>query len=565
MRKIMSLMLVGMMIAGGFMGFITLTSDSAEGAGLDNGAWPMFHGNVGHTGLSFYDTYHDHVMPLSVLPPRIINPMNSSTTPDYPYETQVAWTSYRNATLADFQTADYEKYTTGATTVFSGYSPMVHVVYVGTDRGNVYSLNSIDGFPSWIKTVDNSNITVIHGENEAGVGLDPYLYVGTENGNIVKLHDSSKINTTTNHTEGYGVIEWNYSTGARITAEPLVNQDTHTVYVANWNGEVLAMDTNLGTVKWQQNVGAPVKGDMVLSADRNFLYIGTASDTAGKIYSISTSTGSIGSTYNEMAPLNTGLAYDDKPNTIYYTIDDTLYSRSVSSSGLADANSLKLSGMLTAPTVDIHTGSLYVASSDSTIFSVRPDMTIRWKNKTNLGPITIAPVYSDELEILYTGTSHNNLLAINANDGIVRMLAKISAPISGKPLLVHAVPQQAAMNIGYQKGLFVTTRCSIELMNAAGKIRETSATTLPSPSSSAMSILLIMVTVIIAAVFIAFMLYRKSGKGPQAYRGYGQNQPPYWQYPPYQPYSPQQGPPPQQYPYQQYPPQQPPTPPPPED
>ncbi len=400
------------------------------------------------------------------------DPMNYRAPDEDVYTTQGAWAKYMNATPADFQTGDYEKLTTGAVTVFSSYSPMVHVVYVGTNRGNVYSLNSIDGFPSWIKSVDNSNITAIHGENEAGIGLDPYLYVGTENGNIVKLHDSSKINTTTNHTEGYGVIAWNYSTGAMITAEPLVNQDTHTVYVANWNGDVFAIDTTLGTVKWQQNVGAPVRGDMVISADKNTLYVGTASDTEGVISAINTGNGLVMSTYNEVAPLNSGLSYDDKLNVVYYSIADTLYSRSVanvSSGALSDATTLQLSGLLTAPTVDIHTGTLYLASSDGSVLSVRSDMTIRWKNETNMGSITIAPVYSDKLDLLYIGTSTNNFITINANDGSIRILSKTVAPLSGKPLPVDAVPQEGAIKIAYQKGLFVTTRCSVELVNAAGK------------------------------------------------------------------------------------------------
>ncbi len=398
------------------------------------------------------------------------DPMNYRAPDEDVYTVQAAWAKYMNATPSDFQTGNYEHLTTGAVTVFSTYSPMIYVVYVGTDNGNVYSLNSIDGFPAWIKKVDNSNVTTIHGENEAQIGLDAYLYVGTENGNILKLHDSSKVNTSSNHTEGFGVIVWNYSTGAKITAEPVVDLEAHTVYVANWNGDVMAIDTNFGMLKWQTHLDGPVKGSMILSANKKTLYVGTASTSDGTLYAIDSSSGAVISSYDAGAPMDRGLSYDEKLGVVYYTLADTLYARSVDSSGnLSDATSLQLSGVLTLPTVDIHTGTVYLASTDGSVFSVRPDMTLRWRYESDLGSVTMAPVYSDKLDLLYFGTSTNNFVTFNANNGTVRMLAQTSAPLSGRPLPVDAVPQQAAIKIDYQKGLFVTTRCSVELMNAAGK------------------------------------------------------------------------------------------------
>jgi len=395
------------------------------------------------------------------------DPMNFRAPDVDVYSAQESWAKYMNATPLDFQTGNYEHLTTGPVTVFSSYSPMIHVIYVGTDKGNVYSLNTINGQPAWIKPVDNSNITSIVGVNEATTGIDPYLYVTTENGNILKMHDSSRINTTTNLTEGYGPILWNYSTGAKITAEPVVNQLGHTVYVANWDGDVFAIDTNFGSVTWHVNVGAPVKGDMALSADESTLYLGTASATDGAIYAVDTSDGSY-TRYDEGKPLNSGLSYDEKGQVLYYSIGDTLYSRDASSGSLSDATELKLTGVLTAPTVDIHTGTIYLASSDGTVYAVRNDMTMRWKTETNMGSIEIAPVYSDRVNLLYIGTSTNNFIIIN-DDGTIRLITKTVAPLSGQPLLADAVPQEAAIKIDYQKALFVTTSSSIELMNAAGK------------------------------------------------------------------------------------------------
>jgi len=55
-KKILSIMLVCMMVFTGFIGFLNITADNVEGAGLADTPWPMFHGNLRHTGLSPYDT-----------------------------------------------------------------------------------------------------------------------------------------------------------------------------------------------------------------------------------------------------------------------------------------------------------------------------------------------------------------------------------------------------------------------------------------------------------------------------------------------------------------------------
>ena len=96
-------------------------------------------------------------------------------------------------------------------------------------------------------------------------------------------------------------------------------------------------------------------------------------------------------------------------------------------------------------------------------------MTLRWHYESDIGSVTIPPTYSDKLDLLYFGTSTNNFVTLNTNNGTVRMISHTSAPLSGKPMTVDAVPQEAAIEIDYQKGLFITTQCSVELMNAAGK------------------------------------------------------------------------------------------------
>lgn len=50
MKKVMSMVLVGLMVLGGFIGLLNITASSVQGTWLADTPWPMFHGNLRHTG-----------------------------------------------------------------------------------------------------------------------------------------------------------------------------------------------------------------------------------------------------------------------------------------------------------------------------------------------------------------------------------------------------------------------------------------------------------------------------------------------------------------------------------
>ncbi|GEM_PF-289325 len=403
----------------------------------------------------------------AVMAPYISNgdPMGERIPETDRYAPQTAWVKYMNATPEEIETGSYEHITTGPVAALSTYSPIVRVVYMGTDRGNVYSLNTGDGFPAWIKNVDGSRITAIDAENEAAVGLDAYLYVCTESGLIAKIHDSSRFNETSNRTEGNGVILWDYSTGAEITAEPLVDFDSHAVYVANRNGDVLSLDIDSGELIWQTHLGGLVIGSMALSQWNSTLFVGTAG-ADGTLYALSPSDGQVTFHFRESGPIEGGLVFDEKAGRLYYSIGDTLYS--VSASTPQNRSTLTLDATLTAPEVDTHTGTIYVASEAGTVYSIRSDMGIRWESPGDWGAITTAPFYFDMLDLLYFGTESGKFVIMDASDGTPRVFVNTRTPISGRPLPVISVVQEAEIKIYYQKALFITTGSSVRLMNAAG-------------------------------------------------------------------------------------------------
>ena len=54
MKKWLSVILVALMLSGSLVALIG--TQNAQAAGLADSPWPMFHGNLRHTGLSPYDT-----------------------------------------------------------------------------------------------------------------------------------------------------------------------------------------------------------------------------------------------------------------------------------------------------------------------------------------------------------------------------------------------------------------------------------------------------------------------------------------------------------------------------
>ena len=153
MKKIASLMIIGMMVMGGFIGLISITSETAEAAGLADSAWPCRGANANHTGQSPYDTSH--------------------------VDGTVKWS-----------------YTTGGSVYSSPAIGSDGTVYVGSHDYNLYAINP-DGTVKWSYTTGN----IVW--SSPAIGSDGTVYIGSQDD---KLH---AINPN-------GTLKWTYTNGGSV-------------------------------------------------------------------------------------------------------------------------------------------------------------------------------------------------------------------------------------------------------------------------------------------------------------------------------------------------------------
>jgi lysophospholipase L1-like esterase len=106
------------------------------------------------------------------------------------------------------------------------------VLYVGTDEGSIYALNSSTGVLLWniINTGVNSSPAVVNG----------VVYFGSVDGNVYALNAST------------GAKLWSYATGNEVVSSPAVANGV--VYVGSEDGNVYALNANTGAELWKYGI-----------------------------------------------------------------------------------------------------------------------------------------------------------------------------------------------------------------------------------------------------------------------------------------------------------------------
>jgi outer membrane protein assembly factor BamB len=132
------------------------------------------------------------------------------------------------------------------------------IVYVGTDAGTVYAVDTTTHSVVWSKSI-GSAVT------DSPALADGTLFVPSAAGPLFALDAAT------------GTIEWAGSAGSKITQQPAVAGGV--VFTGSANGTVAAYDaagcgTNLCPKLWSRSTGSAITGAPAVSAGR--LYVGTA-------------------------------------------------------------------------------------------------------------------------------------------------------------------------------------------------------------------------------------------------------------------------------------------------
>lgn len=243
-------------IAAG-LGWLALSTPVSWAAGLQNGPWPMFHRDAGHTARRF--------APIPTAPALA---WSASLTDTIEYASPVIaadGTIYLgdvNETLRAFDPVDGStNWTFPAGGNFRRSSAAIGAdgtVYIGSGDGKLYAIRA-DGTLKWATPVGSPLKT------SAAIDNAGRIYVGAENGRMYAFNST-------------GSIAWSYPTADTIRSSPAIVGDSLVVFGSN-DGSVYAVRTN-GTLKWSAATGGPVKaspavgqgGAIIAPSQDGFIY-----------------------------------------------------------------------------------------------------------------------------------------------------------------------------------------------------------------------------------------------------------------------------------------------------
>jgi len=145
--------------------------------------------------------------------------------------------------------------------------PADDIIYVGSDDFYVYALRPA------ARLADPTGVGGVNallgewrfrtnGEIESSPALDPdngTIYIGSDDGNVWAINSN-------------GTEKWRFPTGGNVESSPIVDLDG-TIYIGSWDGRVYAINPD-GTQKWFFPTGAQVPSSPALG-QAGFIHIGS--------------------------------------------------------------------------------------------------------------------------------------------------------------------------------------------------------------------------------------------------------------------------------------------------
>jgi len=257
------------------------------------------------------------------------------------------------------------------------------VVYVGSDDGNIYALNTRSGSKLW------SYHTGSHVQSSPAFA-NGVVYFGSADDTVYALSAST------------GAKLWSYTTENQVVSSPAVSNGI--VYVTSTDNNVYALNAGTGAVLWSYTTGsqvvsspAVVNGVVYFNSNDNNVYALNA-HTGAKLWSHA------GGGPSSPAVAN-GVVY-------FGSVDDNVYALNANSG--AELWSYT-TGNYSVSSPAVANGVVYVGSDDGNLYALNASTgTLLWRYPTTY-EIESSPAVANG--VVYVNSDNLNLYALDAETG----------------------------------------------------------------------------------------------------------------------------------------------------
>lgn len=320
-------------------------------AELADTPWPMFRGNLLHTGLSNFSGTTVNTVKWKF---KTNDNINSSPVIGADGTIYVGSDDTRLYAITPYGVKKW-KYKTGSRVISTPAISSDGTIYVGSYDNKVYAINP-DGTLKW-KSKTNGRV-----ESSPAIGSDGTIYVGSNDGYVYAFNQD-------------GTKKWKFNTNAgSIFSSPAVGTDG-TIYVGSRNGILYSLNPYDGTKKWKYETNGQCYSSPSIAEDGT-IYLG-ASD--GYLYAVNPDDGTKkwkfkigGNIYSSAAVGSDGTIYVGSSNGNLYALNPDGTKKWVFKKDYRFDSS---------PAVDAN-GIIYVGCNDGKIYALNPVGTKLWHYNT---------------------------------------------------------------------------------------------------------------------------------------------------------------------------------------
>ncbi len=275
--------------------------------------------------------------------------------------------------------------------VYSSPAVVGGCVYIGTQNGNVYALDVVNGEEKWCANIGESSTT-------SPAVMNDTVYIGCNRGE-----------TNSGKVWALGISDGNVQWSFEFDPYQIYNLTDPTVangllYISNGNDTIYALDATHGTKQWTFETGSIMESSPAVVNES--VYVGSFDEN---VYALDAKRGS----------LQWSFETDNGSYSSPMVLEDTLFTSSQTSIYALNAlngaerwsfEHKNKSGDRSPVVVD---DTVYIAGSDNELWALDVDSgTLQWTFDTN-GYMTTLPVVVDN--DLYFGTSEGTLYALTGD------------------------------------------------------------------------------------------------------------------------------------------------------